>query len=141
MNPVKEPPTESKWQAASAVLRCVECQSPLQYQSPQELSCSGCSRSFKIENQVLHTGTQYEGNNAIAADYYNSSLWPKFRFWEWVAHLPRGGERNWNAYAPLFRIAQRKVERKHYRQRLDLKNYDKQRQEMLKDIGADPYVD
>jgi preprotein translocase subunit SecA len=53
----------------------------------------------------------------------------------------RGGNRNWNAYAPLFRIAQRKVERKHYRQRLDLKNYDKQRQEMLKDIGADPYVD
>ncbi len=53
----------------------------------------------------------------------------------------RAGNKNWNAYAPLFRIAQRRVERKHYRQRLDLKNYDKQRQEMLKDIGADPYVD
>ena len=38
-------------------------------------------------------------------------------------------------------IAQRRTERKHYRQRLDLMNYDKQRQEMLKDIGADPYVD
>ena len=53
----------------------------------------------------------------------------------------RGGDRNWSAYAPLFRVAQRRVEKKHYRQRLDLKNYDKQRQEMLKDIGADPYVD
>jgi preprotein translocase subunit SecA len=53
----------------------------------------------------------------------------------------RGGSRNWNAYAPLFRIAQRKIEKRHYRQRLDLKNYDKHRQEMLKDIGADPYVD
>jgi preprotein translocase subunit SecA len=53
----------------------------------------------------------------------------------------RAGNRSWNAYAPLFRVAQRKVEKKHYRQRLDLKNYDKQRQEMLKDIGADPYVD
>jgi preprotein translocase subunit SecA len=53
----------------------------------------------------------------------------------------RGGDRNWNAYATLFRIAQRRVEKRHYRQRLDLKNYDKQRQEMLKDIGADPYVD
>ena len=31
--------------------------------------------------------------------------------------------------------------RRHYKQRLDLKNHDKQRQEMLKDIGADPYVD
>ena len=52
-----------------------------------------------------------------------------------------GGNRNWNAYAPLFRIAQRRIEKRHYKQRLDLMNYDKQRQEMLKDIGADPYVD
>jgi preprotein translocase subunit SecA len=53
----------------------------------------------------------------------------------------RGGNRNWNAYAPLFQQAQKRVERRHYKQRLDLKNFDKQRQEMLKDIGADPYVD
>ena len=53
----------------------------------------------------------------------------------------RGGNRNWNAFAPLFRIAQQRVEKKHYKQRLDLKNHDKNRQEMLKDIGADPYVD
>ena len=38
-------------------------------------------------------------------------------------------------------MAQRRMERKHYRQRLDLMNYDKQRQEMLQDLGADPYVD
>ncbi len=52
-----------------------------------------------------------------------------------------GGERDWNALAPLFRQAQRRVEARHYRQRLDLMNYDKQRQEMLRDLGADPYVD
>jgi preprotein translocase subunit SecA len=52
-----------------------------------------------------------------------------------------GGNRDWNQYAPLFRIAQQRIERKHYRQRLDLMNYDKHRQEMLQDIGADPYVD
>ncbi len=60
---------------------------------------------------------------------------------ELVALGRRGGQRDWNAYAPLFRTAQRRVERRHYKQRLDLKNYDRQRQEMLKDIGADPYVD
>jgi len=60
---------------------------------------------------------------------------------ELMAFGKRGGDRNWNAYAPLFRIAQTKIERRHYRQRLDLKNHDKHRQEMLKDIGADPYVD
>jgi ubiquinone/menaquinone biosynthesis C-methylase UbiE len=65
----------------------------MRYQSPEALSCPACSRTFRIERDILHLGTEYEGNNAIAADYYNSSLWPKFRFWEWVAHLPRGGER------------------------------------------------
>jgi preprotein translocase subunit SecA len=52
-----------------------------------------------------------------------------------------GGDRDWSALAPLFRLAQRRVEARHYRQRLDLMNYDKQRQEMLRDLGADPYVD
>jgi preprotein translocase subunit SecA len=52
-----------------------------------------------------------------------------------------GGSRNWNAFRPLFRTAQRRIEAKHYRQRLDLMNYDKQRQEMLQDLGADAYVD
>jgi preprotein translocase subunit SecA len=60
---------------------------------------------------------------------------------ELMALGQRGGNRNWNAYAYLFTLAQKRIERRHYRQRLDLKNFDKQRQEMLKDIGADPYVD
>jgi preprotein translocase subunit SecA len=63
------------------------------------------------------------------------------RQFELAAIGRRGGNRNWNAYAPLFRQAQQRIEKRHYRQRLDLKNHDKQRQEMLKDIGADPYVD
>ena len=93
MNPAGEPATESKWQSAVSLLRCVECNGPVQYNSPQDLSCVACSCSFPIERGVLHLGTQYEGNNAIAAEYYNGKLWPKFRFWEWVAYLPRGGER------------------------------------------------
>ncbi len=52
-----------------------------------------------------------------------------------------GASRPWAIYRPLFRKAQRRVEKKHYKQRLDLMNYDKNRQEMLQDLGADPYVD
>lgn len=52
-----------------------------------------------------------------------------------------GGNRDWNAYRRLFHVAQHRLERKHRKQRLDLMNYDKQRQEMLQDLGADPYVD
>jgi hypothetical protein len=42
---------------------------------------------------------------------------------------------------PLLAKAQRRLEGRHYRQRLDLMMYEKQRQEILKDLGADPYVD
>jgi preprotein translocase subunit SecA len=53
----------------------------------------------------------------------------------------RGGNVNWQGYASLFLRAQRRVERRHRKQRVDLMLYEKQRQEILKDLGADPYVD
>jgi preprotein translocase subunit SecA len=52
-----------------------------------------------------------------------------------------GGNRNWNQFRKLFVIAQRKTERKHFRQRLDLMHYERQRKELLGDLGADPFVD
>src|SRR5687768_9714329 len=93
MNPPQEPAMASKWQAAASCLQCVQCQGPLVYQLPSAFFCGACARSFPIEQDILRLNCDYRGNNAIAADYYNSPLWPKFRFWEWVAHLPRGGER------------------------------------------------
>jgi preprotein translocase subunit SecA len=53
----------------------------------------------------------------------------------------RGGSGSWDSYRPVFLKAQRRVERRHFRQRVDLMLYEKQRQEILKDLGADPYVD
>src|SRR5262249_49939446 len=53
----------------------------------------------------------------------------------------RGGNVDWQKFDNLFFRAQRRVERRHRRQRVDLMLYEKQRQEVLKDIGADPYVD
>ena len=53
----------------------------------------------------------------------------------------RGGNVNWQKYRRTFLRAQRRMERRHYRQRMDLLHYEKQRQEILKDLGADPYVD
>jgi preprotein translocase subunit SecA len=52
-----------------------------------------------------------------------------------------GGNRNWDSYTPEFLNAQYYVEKRHYRQRLDLMMYERQRQEIMKDLGADPYVD
>jgi preprotein translocase subunit SecA len=53
----------------------------------------------------------------------------------------KGGKRNWQSYLQLFKKAQLKLERRHYRQRLDLMMYEKNRMEVLKELGADPYVD
>ncbi|MSR54714.1 MAG: preprotein translocase subunit SecA [Gemmataceae bacterium] len=58
-----------------------------------------------------------------------------------VALGKAGGNRNWNEFRRLFIAAQRKTERKHYRQRLDLMHYERQRKELLGDLGADPFVD
>lgn len=53
----------------------------------------------------------------------------------------RGGDGNWEGYRPTFLKAQSRVERRHFRQRVDLMIYERNRQEILKDLGADPYVD
>jgi preprotein translocase subunit SecA len=53
----------------------------------------------------------------------------------------RGGNEDWDRFRPLFEQAQRKTERKHFRQRLDLMYMEKMRKETLEDLGADPYVD
>jgi preprotein translocase subunit SecA len=53
----------------------------------------------------------------------------------------QGGSVDWQSYRRLFIKAQRRMEKRHYRQRVDLLMYEKQRQEILKDLSADPYVD
>jgi preprotein translocase subunit SecA len=58
-----------------------------------------------------------------------------------IARDATGASGSWAGYKPSFIKAQRRLERRHYRQRLDLMMYEKQRQEILKDLGADPYVD
>lgn len=53
----------------------------------------------------------------------------------------QGGNRNWQGYHKYFINAQGHLEKRHYRNRVDLMVYEKRRQEILKDLAADPYVD
>ena len=53
----------------------------------------------------------------------------------------RGGAGDWSGYQKLFVRAQQRVEHRHYLSRVDLMVHEKQRQEILKDLAADPYVD
>ena len=53
----------------------------------------------------------------------------------------RGESDDCPAYLPAFRRAQRRIERRHYRERVDLMAYEKHRRELLKELTADPFVD
>lgn len=46
-----------------------------------------------------------------------------------------------NRYAKLFRRAQRKVERRHFRDRMVLLHHEKERKKVQREIGQDPYLD
>jgi len=60
---------------------------------------------------------------------------------EELRELGSEGSRRWQRLRKHFLRAQRRIERRHRRQRIDLMVYERNRQEILKDLGADPYVD
>lgn len=55
--------------------------------------------------------------------------------------LGKEEQHDWQQLRGLFKQAQRRMERRHHRERVDLMLYERQRREILKDLGADPYVD
>jgi preprotein translocase subunit SecA len=52
-----------------------------------------------------------------------------------------GRTESWQRYLSLFRKAQKRLERKHRRQRIDLMMWHKHREQVLKELGADLHVD
>ncbi len=46
-----------------------------------------------------------------------------------------------DSYASLFQKAQKKVERRHFRDRRALMYFEKQRKKMQQAMGQDPYLD
>jgi len=101
--------------------------------------------SLRIDRQLAgRAGRQGDPGSAqfflSLDDELLEGLGPK-RQERWKEFGRRGGERDWGQYLKLFRRAQRRVERRHFKNRVDLLVHEKQRQEILKDLGADPYVD
>ena len=81
------------WLADCELLQCVSCGGQLEPASDDALTCAACARHYLIRDGVLETLQALEGNNKVAADFYNGPLWPRFRFWEWCTFLVNGGER------------------------------------------------
>ena len=84
----------SPWKADCDTWRCLKCQGSLHHDpSGPALVCSGCAARLPIENDILIVKDQTTENNQVAQAFYDSPLWPKFRFWEWFTWVCNGGER------------------------------------------------
>ena len=82
----------SPWSDHLELLRCPRCAGEL-VPAPSRLSCAGCDATFPIRDGILVVKEQTDDNNRVAQEFYDSALWPKFRFWEKVTWVCNGGER------------------------------------------------
>jgi SAM-dependent methyltransferase len=94
------PNVVSDWTTELDVLRCVACAGRIQAAttaaspgSEPAFACVDCGRVYPTRDGVLVVKEELAADNKIAADFYNSPLWPKFRFWERMFWLTHGGER------------------------------------------------
>ena len=82
----------SPWTADLELLRCPSCAGEL-VPAPSRLTCAGCGASFPLRDGILVIKEQTDDNNRVAQEFYDSPLWPKFRFWEKFTWFCNGGER------------------------------------------------
>jgi ubiquinone/menaquinone biosynthesis C-methylase UbiE len=78
----------------TATWHCPSCQSALRFDdAPPALVCTACAARLPIDDDILIVKNQTSDNNQVAQGFYDSPLWPKFRFWEWFTWFCNGGER------------------------------------------------
>jgi ubiquinone/menaquinone biosynthesis C-methylase UbiE len=86
--------TTLHWQSDWDIWRCLNCQGALHYDpAASALQCSQCAARLAIDNDILIVKDHTTANNQVAQRFYDSPLWPKFRFWEWFTWVCNGGER------------------------------------------------
>ena len=107
--------------------------------------CTEMHDSARIDRQLIgRCGRQGDPGTwrqylALDDDILLAGLGPKRS-----KQLKELGERqadNLGGYAPLFPKAQRRIERKHFRDRRVLMYYEKERRKMHEHLGQDPYLD
>jgi ubiquinone/menaquinone biosynthesis C-methylase UbiE len=72
--------------------RCCRCGGNAEVDE-EAITCASCGESYAIRDGVVVVRDGVTANNEIARNFYNSPLWPKFRFWERFMFLCNGGER------------------------------------------------
>jgi ubiquinone/menaquinone biosynthesis C-methylase UbiE len=82
----------SSWTNEGKLLRCPRCASSFS-PGPSGFGCEGCGEVFPIRDDILVVEERAEENNRVAQEFYDSELWPKFRFWEKLTWICNGGEK------------------------------------------------
>jgi ubiquinone/menaquinone biosynthesis C-methylase UbiE len=72
-------------------LRCVDCGCPLTMAERGGASCPCCGRAYPWRDGLLIAQRELTGKNRIAADFYNSERWRRFRPWEQLFLKTLGG--------------------------------------------------
>jgi SAM-dependent methyltransferase len=72
-------------------LRCVDCHRPLGRPHLEGVACGGCGRAYPVTNGLLVAQGALTGTNHIAAEFYNSDRWQRFRPWEQLFLRVQGG--------------------------------------------------
>jgi SAM-dependent methyltransferase len=67
---------------STAALRCIHCGATLGACGSGGVYCADCGRSFPLCDGLLIVQETFTGKNRIAADFYNSERWLRFRPWE-----------------------------------------------------------
>jgi len=82
------------WTDDPGPLRCPNCHGGLS-RTGSGFACDaeGCGATLPIRDGVLIVSGAPTDDNKIAADFYNSKLWPKVRSWERMFWALNGGER------------------------------------------------
>ena len=80
------------WEAD--IWRCTACGGAARLSAAGDrLACGACGREYPIKDDILVVDEQTTANNEVARSFYDSPLWPKFRFWEHFTWFCNGGER------------------------------------------------
>ena len=84
------------WSSQLDILRCVHCGGSVKLR-PDLLRCDSCSAEKSIVDGLLVITDQFEGNNKIAADFYDSPRWHRYRFWKRFTPFNEKAVNTWRA--------------------------------------------
>jgi preprotein translocase subunit SecA len=107
--------------------------------------CTELHDSARIDRQLMgRCGRQGDPGTvrqymALDDDVIRTGYGPELA--EKLAALGRSGKVDPQQYVGLLRKAQRKVERRHLRDRFVLLHHEKERKKMQREMGQDPYLD